>query len=87
MSFRVTALKLFVFSGYGMVRLQITLDANEARLLAEWAAAELRDPRDQIRLIVRESLQERGLLESEKTPQAAPAHADVNTIEVGHELD
>jgi len=54
-----------------MVRLQVTLDENEARLLVRWAALELRDPRDQIRLIVRQALQQRGLLPAEtKAAQA-----------------
>jgi hypothetical protein len=42
-----------------MVRLQVSLTADEAEALAKWAAEELRDPRDQIRLIVRRELQRR----------------------------
>lgn len=45
-----------------MTKLQVTLDQTEATLLAEWAASELRDPRDQIRLILRRELERRGLL-------------------------
>ncbi len=45
-----------------MVRLQVLLDTSEANLLAQLAASELRDPRDQIRLIVRQELKRRGLL-------------------------
>jgi len=54
-----------------MVRLQITLDADEAQLLAEWAREELRDPREQVRLIVRQSLRRRGLLPAD-APAAQP---------------
>ena len=53
-----------------MVRLQITLDPREADALARWAALELREPREQIRFVVRELLLERGLL-----PPEPPAHA------------
>lgn len=42
-----------------MVRIQVTLGREEAKRLAQWAESELRDPRDQIRFIVREALQER----------------------------
>ena len=45
-----------------MVRLQVLLDPTEADLLARLAASELRDPRDQIRLVIRQELQRRGLL-------------------------
>ena len=45
-----------------MVRIQIVLDATEADGLAELAASELRDPRDQVRLILRRELQRCGLL-------------------------
>ena len=47
-----------------MVRLQVVLDAGEAEALARWAASELRDPRDQIRLVLRQELERRGLLQS-----------------------
>lgn len=46
-----------------MVRLQITLDPVEANVLARWAASELRDPRDQIRFVLRQALEQRGLLQ------------------------
>ena len=46
-----------------MVRLQVVLDPSEADALAQWAASELRDPRDQVRLVLRQELQRRGLLQ------------------------
>lgn len=55
-----------------MVRLQVTLDKNEADLRAQWAASEMRDPRDQIRFIVRERLIERGLLPADISAQPLP---------------
>ena len=45
-----------------MVRFQIVLDPAEADSLARWAASELRDPRDQLRMILRSELERRGLL-------------------------
>jgi hypothetical protein len=45
-----------------MVKLQVALSMAEAEALARWATAELRDPRDQIRLLVRHELRRRGLL-------------------------
>lgn len=39
-----------------MVRLQVTLTPDEADMLAKWAAKELRDPREQIRYLVRQEL-------------------------------
>ena len=47
-----------------MVRLQITLDQIEADVLMSWATSELRDPREQIRFIVRQALAQRGLLQA-----------------------
>jgi hypothetical protein len=49
-----------------MVRLQIVLDPAEADALAAWAESELRDPRDQIRLVLRRELERRGLLEANR---------------------
>ena len=46
-----------------MVRLQIVLDPVEAEVLSQWAASELRDPRDQIRFVLRQALERRGLLQ------------------------
>ena len=45
-----------------MVRLQIGLSMTEADALTRWANSELRDPRDQIRFLLRRELQRRGLL-------------------------
>jgi len=54
-----------------MVRLQIVLDPAEADALAMWAGSELRDPRDQIRLVLRRELERRGLLNvTEDAPEA-----------------
>ncbi len=53
-----------------MVRLQVLLDTTEANLLAQLAASELRDPRDQIRLIIRQELERRGLLPVSNTAGA-----------------
>ena len=52
-----------------MVRLQVMLDPAEAEALAMWAGSELRDPRDQIRLVLRRELERRGLL---RTTEYAP---------------
>jgi hypothetical protein len=49
-----------------MVRLQVMLDPAEAEALATWAECELRDPRDQIRLVVRRELERLGLLEANR---------------------
>jgi hypothetical protein len=45
-----------------MVRLQVVLDPTEASVLAQWAESEMRDPRDQIRFVLRQELERRGLL-------------------------
>jgi len=42
-----------------MVRLQVTLTPDEAQALSEWASQELRDPREQLRQILRLALSER----------------------------
>jgi hypothetical protein len=54
-----------------MVRLQIALDPIEAKVLATWAAAEMRDPREQIRFVLRQELEKHGLLAATEPP--APA--------------
>jgi len=62
-----------------MVRLQVMLDPAEADALATWAESELRDPRDQIRLVVRRELERRGLLHvAEDAPdvQESPSGLD-----------
>ena len=51
-----------------MVRLQIVLDFEEADALQTLALGELRDPRDQVRLIVRRELQHRKLLSADLAP-------------------
>ncbi len=57
------------------MRLVITLDKLERIALGEMAAKELRDPRDQIRFILRQALKQSGFLlaidtgqDSEKEP-------------------
>lgn len=45
-----------------MIRLFIHLNETEAETLARWAALEMRDPRDQVRFLVRQELLRRGLL-------------------------
>ena len=60
-----------------MVRYQISLDPEEADSLARLAASEYRDPRDQIRVILRQELERRGLLlsSSETDPINAKGQA------------
>lgn len=48
--------------GAGMSRLTITLSDQERHALQTLADRELRDPRDQVVLILREGLQRRGLI-------------------------
>jgi len=45
-----------------MTKLMVTLENTEAEALAQLAYAELRDPREQLRLILRQELARRGLL-------------------------
>jgi hypothetical protein len=45
-----------------MIRLSIHLNETEAETLARWAALEMRDPRDQVRFLIRQELLRRGLL-------------------------
>ncbi len=45
-----------------MVKFQVSLDPTEAEALARWAESEMRDPRDQIRFLLRAELERRGLL-------------------------
>jgi hypothetical protein len=54
-----------------VVRLQITLDPQEAISLARWAASELRDPREQIHLYLRQELLCRGYLIKDFKAQSA----------------
>ena len=50
-----------------MIRLLVGLSLMEAEALARWATSELRDPRDQIRFLLRHELRNRGLLSDDKT--------------------
>jgi hypothetical protein len=62
-----------------MVRLQIVLDPAEAEALAMWAGSELRDPRDQIRLVLRRELERRGLLRiAEHAPECQGGAAQLD---------
>jgi len=45
-----------------MTKLMVSLENTEAEALAQLAYAELRDPREQLRLILRQELARRGLL-------------------------
>jgi hypothetical protein len=58
-----------------MVKLQVTLSPREADALSRLATAQLRDPREQIRLIVRRELRRRRLLELEQPAQKRQAKA------------
>lgn len=51
-----------------MIRLLIQLSEIEAERLAHWAALEMRDPRDQIRFLIRQELLQRGLLPEPPNP-------------------
>ncbi|MGQ9683841.1 MAG: hypothetical protein ACUVX9_14995 [Anaerolineae bacterium] len=51
-----------------MPRLMVTLTVSEAAALARLAEKELRDPREQIRALVRRELLRHGLLEPEPRP-------------------
>lgn len=64
-------------------RLQVTFDRMEADALARLAAAEYRDPRDQVRFVVRRELERCGLLsptdlseagQSERQPTGEARH-------------
>lgn len=57
-----------------MVRLQVVLNSTEAKALNRWAESELREPRDQIRFVLRQALKERGLLQGADKVPAADAH-------------
>ena len=55
-----------------MIRLFIHLNETEAETLARWAALEMRDPRDQVRFLIRQELLRRGLLpDSTRRPSKA----------------
>jgi hypothetical protein len=52
-----------------VIRLLVALDPAEADMLAELAASELCDPRDQLRYVLRQELERRGLLPDENASQ------------------
>ena len=56
-------------------RITITFTRSERSALMKLAEQELRDPRDQARLILREELERRGLLKQENGPRPAAAAA------------
>ena len=58
-----------------MVKVYVVLDDHEAEALTTLAQCELRYPKEQIRLLVREGLQKRGLLKAEQKEQA-PCRTD-----------
>lgn len=61
----------FSFARYQVsTRLQVKFTKVEADALARLAASQLRDPRDQIRLIVRRELQRLGLLPPSDQPDS-----------------
>lgn len=53
-------------------RLVITLDATECSALGQLAEQELRDPREQIRFVLRQVLRKQGFLPGEETPETLP---------------
>lgn len=57
-----------------MIRIQISLPEEEARALAALAERELRDPREQVRHILREELERRDLLKARECAHAEAAH-------------
>jgi hypothetical protein len=63
-----------------MVRIQIVLNPQEGRALTNLADRELRDPRDQVRLIVRQELERLGLLPPAEGGQS-PVAPDVGPVE------
>lgn len=62
-------------------RLRLTLEQDEYSALLKIAVAELRNPEDQARFIIRRELERAGLLPASVTAQAQPAHvAEVNHV-------
>jgi hypothetical protein len=55
-----------------MIRYLISLEPEEANVLYELAASEMRDPRDQIRFILRMELERRGLLVTQTNDPVEP---------------
>jgi hypothetical protein len=56
-----------------MTRIVILLDKDERRALDRLAMHELRDPRWQVRFLIRKELERCGLLRAELTPTTEPA--------------
>jgi hypothetical protein len=56
-------------------RLMITLNGDEANALMHIADQELRDPREQLRLFLREEMRRRGFLKPEQERMAAQVDA------------
>ncbi|MBN1889461.1 MAG: hypothetical protein JW850_15815 [Thermoflexales bacterium] len=54
-------------------RITIALEQRERAALMQLARQELRDARDQVRHILRQELERRGLLPTEGTPSTPPA--------------
>ena len=59
------------FLGDGMSRIVIILAEQERKALVELARHEMRYPRDQVRLILRQELERRGLIEPEEKFEAS----------------
>jgi hypothetical protein len=55
------------------MRLQVRFDSRESDALLKLAQAEFRDPREQVRLIVRRELQRRRLLSQHEASNEQPA--------------
>jgi len=49
-----------------MVRLMIILSEKEAEALARWARSQLREPRDQIRILLQKELVRRELIQDDR---------------------
>jgi hypothetical protein len=65
-------------------RFQVRLDEEESRLLARVAADELRDPREQLRYLLRQDLERRGLLPVERMTEAAGSGQQEADVDAGH---
>jgi hypothetical protein len=59
-----------------MVKLQVNLDHAEADALLQLARRELREPREQVRAILRRELQHQGLLDCDKEAEQGEGVAD-----------
>ena len=55
-----------------MIRYLISLEPVEAIALSKWSATEMRDPRDQIRFILRMELERRGFLTAQTRNPVEP---------------